>query len=335
MSSNASLKDISTVLDFPARGVKFELETPWMITSGILSHPGAFRRYAGCFSAGIGKSIGYDVREGDQTPVTAEVRSGGKFIGLINAVGLSNIGRERAFEELQEIYPKLNEAGIYFFASIFGDTAEEMAAVVEKLDPVCDAFELNDSCPNIKPGESSGISIGKKPELVAVTTRAVRRVTDKPIWIKHTAAVYIYSPSLAMEVALAGQEEGADGHSTINTVPGGMVIDIHARRPILSRDYGGLSGPAVRPIAVGHIYALYETLGPDVPLIGVGGIETAENVVERVEAGASAVAIGTVLRNKDEEGIIEYATGMENDLKGLLEELDVDSLMELRGAAHR
>lgn len=202
--------------------------------------------------------------------------------GLLNSIGLQNPGME-AF--LEEDIPFLNTVDTTVIANIIGHTVEEYRDVALRLtqEPRVDAFEINISCPNIKEG---GISFGHDPEAAFAVTRAVREVTDKPIMVK--VSPNVAEPWVIAEAAVAA---GADMISAINTLVG-MAIDMPHRRPALGGRTGGLSGPAIKPIAVRIVYEIASRI--KVPVIGMGGISTAEDVVEFLMAGASAVMVGSI-----------------------------------------
>jgi dihydroorotate dehydrogenase (NAD+) catalytic subunit len=167
--------------------------------------------------------------------------------------------------------------------NVVGKTIDEYCAVAAKLDDTdADLLEINISCPNIKEG---GVSFGADPGMASEITRAVKRSTKKPIIMKLTPNVADIS-----EIARAVESEGADGVSLINTLLG-MRIDIHNRKPVLSNRMGGLSGPAVKPVAVRMVYQVRRAV--NIPIIGLGGIMTGEDAAEFLMAGADAISVGT------------------------------------------
>ena len=202
--------------------------------------------------------------------------------GLLNSIGLQNPGME-VF--LQEDVPFLKTVDTAVVANIIGHTVEEYRQVAERLnqEPRIDAFEVNISCPNIKEG---GITFGHDPDQAFRVMEAVRAVTEKPVMVK-------ISPNTAEPwvVAEAVAAAGADMISAINTLVG-MAIDLKARRPALGGRTGGLSGPAIKPVAVRIVYEIASRV--NVPVIGMGGIESAEDVLEFLMAGAQAVMVGTI-----------------------------------------
>ncbi|MDR3072699.1 MAG: dihydroorotate dehydrogenase [Clostridiales Family XIII bacterium] len=212
---------------------------------------------------------------GNPLPRIAETPS-----GMLNAVGLENPGVDAYIE--QEL-PELKQRGMVVIANVAGHEIEEYCAVVRKLDKTdVDILELNVSCPNLKEG---GLAFGVDPKAVHLVTSAAKQHTKKPIIVK-------LSPNVTniVEIAKAAVAAGADGISLINTLVG-MRIDLNTGKPILANGTGGLSGPAIRPIAIRMVYEVAHAV--DVPIIGMGGIMTGEDAYEFLLAGATAVAVGT------------------------------------------
>lgn len=216
-------------------------------------------------------------RLGNPPPRIAETPS-----GMLNAIGLQNPGVERVAEE---IMPRLVQLGVPVIVNIAGDTLEDYAQVARRLDgvPGVAGLEVNISCPNVKKG---GIQFGSDPHTAAEVTRAVKSATGLPVIVKLSPNV---TDLVAMAEAVAGA--GADSLSMINTLLG-MVIDVDRRRPLLGNITGGLSGPAVRPVAVRAVWQVHRAL-PLLPILGMGGIMTARDALEFILAGATAVAVGT------------------------------------------
>ncbi len=229
----------------------------------------------------VTKSVTVRPRKGNPTPRIVETDS-----GMLNAIGLANIGLERFIEEK---VPVLAGLGIPVFVNVAGETIEEYAAVVERLagEGAIAGFELNISCPNVKRG---GIMFGTDAGLVKEITGAVKAACGgKMLMVKLTPNVTDISVT-----AGAAVEAGADALSLVNTFTA-MVIDIEQRKPVLANRTGGLSGPAIRPIAVYLVSKVYSEVAKDagVPIMGMGGIMTASDAIEFIIAGASAVGIGT------------------------------------------
>jgi dihydroorotate dehydrogenase (NAD+) catalytic subunit len=205
--------------------------------------------------------------------------------GMLNAIGLQNPGVERV---VSEILPQLDFSETRFIANVCGSTLEEYVEVTRRFDqsPI-DALEINISCPNVKEG---GVAFGNYPEMSAQVVAACRRATRKPLITK-------LSPNQTdiRENARRCIEAGTDALAVINTVMG-MAIDVATRRPVIGNVQGGLSGPAIKPIALLKVHQVYEVAGPlRIPIIGQGGIVSATDALEFLIAGASAVGIGTAL----------------------------------------
>ena len=201
--------------------------------------------------------------------------------GILNSIGLENPGAEEVARKYGKIWAKL---GVPVIVNVAGYSVEDYVFVVEALDGTAGviAFELNVSCPNVE----GGMLFGSDPQLAAQVTRAVKDATDKPVIVKLTPN----APKDVVAVAQACEEAGADGLTTINTVLG-MRIDIAKRRPMLGTGSGGLSGPAIRPIAVHLTYQVAQVVS--IPIIGAGGVTNASDALEFLMAGASAVQVGT------------------------------------------
>jgi dihydroorotate dehydrogenase (NAD+) catalytic subunit len=205
--------------------------------------------------------------------------------GMLNAIGLQNPGVDHV---VRAILPQLDFTETRFIANVSGSTIEEYVEVTRRFDasPI-DAIEINISCPNVKEG---GVAFGNHPDMSAQVVAACRRVTQKPLITK-------LSPNQTdiRENARRCIEAGTDALAVINTVMG-MAIDVEERRPVIGNVQGGLSGPAIKPIALLKVHQVYEVAGPQgIPIIGQGGITTANDAVEFIIAGATAVGVGTAL----------------------------------------
>jgi len=234
-----------------------------------------------CLGGFITKSITLKPRKGNATPRIVETDS-----GMLNAIGLANIGLDKFIEEKLPILEKMNAA---VFVNVAGQTIDEYVAVVQRLssEKAIAGFELNISCPNVKKG---GISFGTKPEQVKEITSAVKKAAgQKVLMVKLSPTVTDISV-----IARAAVEAGADALSLVNTFTA-MVVDIETRKPVLANRTGGLSGPAIKPIAVHLVNKVYNEVAKSrgIPVLGVGGIRTASDAVEFIIAGASAVGVGT------------------------------------------
>ena len=229
----------------------------------------------------ITKSISIKPREGNLSPRIVETDS-----GMLNAIGWANVGVERFIEEKLPLIRKMSPA---VFVNIAGGTIAEYVAVVERLaeERAIAGFELNISCPNVEHG---GVSFGTDPVQITEITKAIKNASgDKILMVKLAPAVTDISV-----MARAAVDAGADALSLINTFTA-MVIDIETRTPILANRTGGLSGPAIKPIAVYLVNKVYNEVARErnIPILGMGGIRTASDAIEFIIAGASAVAIGT------------------------------------------
>ncbi|MDD7280520.1 dihydroorotate dehydrogenase [Floccifex sp.] len=221
------------------------------------------------------KSATPQERFGNPTPRIAETPS-----GMLNAIGLQNKGVDSIIEN--EL-PFLSKYDTEIIANVAGASEEDYVEVIKKLNdqPVIKAYELNISCPNVKHG---GIGLGTNPELAAHVTRMCKEVATKPVYVK-------LSPNVTDIVAIAKavEEAGADGLVLINTLMG-MRINLKTGKPLLANVTGGLSGPAIKPVAIRMVYQVAQAVS--IPIIGVGGITCAEDVLEFLNAGASAVEVG-------------------------------------------
>ena len=214
-------------------------------------------------------------RFGNPTPRIAETP-----MGMLNAIGLQNHGVDYIIEK--EL-PFLAQFDTEVIANVAGAAEEDYLEVIRKMNSsdVVKAYELNISCPNVKHG---GIGLGTSPELAANITRLAKEVSEKPVYVKLTPNV-----TNIVEIAKAVEKAGADGLVLINTLLG-MRIDLKSGKPLLANTTGGLSGPAIKPVAVRMVYQCAQAV--DIPIIGVGGISSAEDVLEFLYAGASAVEVG-------------------------------------------
>lgn len=248
----------------------------------------------------ITKSITLKARKGNATPRIVETNS-----GMLNAIGLANIGLDKFIEEKLPILEKFTTA---VFVNVAGETIKEYVAVTERLagEKAVAGIELNISCPNVSKG---GISFGTDPQQVAEITSAVKKAAgEKVLMVKLSPAVTDISVT-----ARAAVDSGADALSLINTFPA-MAIDIESRKAVLANKTGGLSGPAIKPVAVYLVNKVYnEVAGRNgIPILGLGGIRNASDAIEFIIAGASAVAVGTAnfvepgCTVKIIEGIREY-----------------------------
>ena len=259
------------------------LANPVFTASGTCGYADELVDFANINALGgfITKSITLKPRKGNPTPRIVETDS-----GMLNAIGLANIGLENFIKEKLPLIEKMTAK---VFVNIAGETIDEYVAVTERLsaEKAIAGLELNISCPNVKKG---GITFGTDPIQVAEITSAVKKAAgEKVLMVKLSPCVTDISV-----IARAAVEAGADALSLINTFTA-MVIDIQTRKPILANRTGGLSGPAIKPIAVYMVNKVYNevTKSCGVPILGLGGIRTASDAIEFIIAGASAVAVGT------------------------------------------
>jgi dihydroorotate dehydrogenase (NAD+) catalytic subunit len=234
--------------------------------------------------------------------------------GMLNAIGLQNIGVERF---VNDVVPRLEDAGATFVANIYGKTVEEYEAVARRLSEVSSlgAIEVNASCPNVREG---GMAFGATPEGIAELTGRVRLATGKPLWVK-------LSPNVTdiARIANAAEGNGADAVSLINTIVG-MAVDHRTRRPELSNVTGGLSGPAIKPVALRMTWEAVKAV--KIPVIGIGGIQSAADALEFLLVGASAVQVGTA-NFRNPRACVDILEGME----AFFREERIKSLEEYRG----
>ena len=259
------------------------------------------------------KGITLQPRAGNPTPRLVETAA-----GVLNSIGLQNPGVERFIGEL---LPGLACFDLPVIVNIAGDTVQDYGRLAARLDRVSGVagLEVNISCPNVKKG---GMQFGSDPDMAAEVTRAVKAGTDKTVIVKLSPNVTSIE-AVAEKVASAG----ADALSMINTLLG-MAIDVKSRRPVLGNVLGGLSGPAVKPVAVRAVWQVYRETG--LPIIGMGGIITAEDAIEFILAGATAIAVGTA-NFVNPQATMDVLAG----IKRYIIENDVQDINELVGAAHR
>jgi len=279
---------------------------------------------SGCFGFGREYSQFYDLsqlgaimikattvepRFGNPTPRVAETSA-----GMLNAIGLQNPGLKKV---MSEELPWLDQYDVPIIANVAGSTEEDYIEVAKEISkaPNVHALELNISCPNVKKG---GITFGTVPEIARKLTEKVKSVSEVPIYVK-------LSPNVTdiVEMAKAVEAGGADGITMINTLVG-MRINLKNARPVIANKTGGLSGPAVKPVAIRMIYEVSQKV--NIPIIGMGGVQNAEDVIEYFYAGASAVAVGTA--NFVDPFVCPTII---NDLPNLLKELGYDHISQCTG----
>jgi dihydroorotate dehydrogenase (NAD+) catalytic subunit len=296
------------------------LPNPLVLASGILgTEAQLLARVAECGAGAVtAKSCSLQYRTGHPNPTVLAWEH-----GLINAVGLANPGVEAEVDELRRAGVMLRPLGVGLIASIFADSVENYALVAERiLLAGVDLIEVNISCPNVHDefGTPFAADAGAAAEVTAAVQASVAgRV---PVLVK-------LSPNVADIAAIAQAVEaaGADGISAINTLTG-MVIDVHARRPVLANRSGGLSGPAIRPLAVRCVYEIAQAV--DLPILGMGGVSTGRDAVEMIMAGAIAVGVGSAVYD---EGPGAFGR-IRDEMMSLMVELGYDRVSGMCGVAH-
>lgn len=292
-----------------------QLDNPVIPASGTFGFGYEFAELydINCLGTFSFKGTTKDPRFGNPTPRIAECSA-----GMINAVGLQNPGVEKVkSQELPKLKACFNKP---VMANVSGFSIEDYAYTCKELDDEEQIgwFEVNISCPNVHGG---GMSFGTSPEAAAQVTRAVKAVTTKPVYMK-------LSPNVTniVDIAKACEEAGADGISMINTLMG-MRIDLKTKKPVIANKQGGFSGPAIKPVALAMVYKVYEAV--KIPIIGMGGIATAEDVIEMMLAGATAVEIGAA-------NLVDpfACRDIIADLPRVMEKYRINSLEEIIGGAH-
>lgn len=289
------------------------LKNPVMVASGTFGFGEEYSDFYDIQKLGalVTKGLTLKPKNGNPPPRLCETPS-----GILNSIGLENPGLA---EFIENIWPKLSKLDLPIIANINGETAEDYRNITKKLDEISKlaALEVNISCPNVEKG---GMAFGQDQKTAYNVVRAVREETSKPIIVK-------LSPNVTdiKEMAKAAVLAGADAISLINTVLG-MAIDINQKKPVFTRTFAGLSGPAVKPIALRMVWEVYQTV--DVPIIAMGGITTWEDAVEFLLAGASAISVGTA-NFIDPLAPIKIIEGLQNYL--IQQNM---TLTQLIGAAH-
>lgn len=261
----------------------------------------------------ISKATTLKPRNGNPQPRLAETAC-----GVLNSIGLQNIGIDAVIKQKAPIWASWR---VPVIVNIAGETIDDYARLAGKLDGVAgiSAIEVNISCPNVKAG---GAEFGTNPKSAAEVTAAVKAATSLPLLVKLTP-----NTSDIAKIAIAVAEAGTDAISLINTIKG-MVIDITQRRPLLGNITGGLSGPAIKPVA---LYMVYEVAGAvEVPVIGCGGITTASDAIEFIMAGASAIQVGTASFTNPRSPL-EVLEGIEQ----FMQQEGIEDIAELIGVARR
>jgi dihydroorotate dehydrogenase (NAD+) catalytic subunit len=286
------LKNQNSFPDLRVKIGTLELRNPVLTASGTFGYAREFANLVNLHRLGgvIVKGISLLPRPGNAPPRIVETSC-----GMLNAIGLENVGVDRFIGEKM---PYLRGINTPVIVNILGESIDEYKRITEKLTVVSgvSAIEVNISCPNVKKG---GIAFSADPEITAAVTRAVKENTDLPVIVK-------LSPNVTdiTLIARAVEQAGADAVSLINTLIG-MAIDLKTKRPCLANIIGGLSGPAIKPVALRMVYQVARSVS--IPVIGIGGIESAEDALEFMLAGATAVQIGTAnfINPKASEEVVE------------------------------
>ncbi len=289
------------------------LSNPTMLAAGVLDETGGSMVEVARAGAGavVTKSIGKRPREGHPNPTVVELE-----VGLLNAMGLPNPGMSSYAAEVKAA----KRAGVPVIGSVFGAAGSEFAELAKSMQRAgADAVELNLSCPHAK---GLGAEVGSDPARVEAVCKAVKRAVRIPVLAKLTP-----NTQSVADLARAAEKGGADALVAINTVKG-MVISPEARMPILANRFGGLSGPAIRPIGVRCVYEIYEAV--KVPVIGVGGVCSAGDALEYIMAGARAVQIGTGVWTQGLGVFRSVSEGVE----AFMNENGFSSLGDVVGVAH-
>jgi dihydroorotate dehydrogenase (NAD+) catalytic subunit len=296
-----------------------QLRNPLVLAAGILgTTPELLLRVA---QSGAGmvttKSCGPRPRAGHPNPTVLDWGH-----GLINAVGLANPGVEEEVEIIAQARDMLDKMGVPLVASIFAETSQGFAEVAQRVAEVGPHFiELNISCPNV--ADDMGQPFASDAVQAALVTAAVREVTSVPIIVKLSPNV----PDIAT-IARSVEQAGADAIAAINSLGPGMIIDVHSGKPILANKVGGVSGPAIRPIAVRCVYDIYRAVS--IPIVGMGGVADGRDALEMIMAGATAVGIGSAVRYHGPE----VFSAILDETKKLMAQEGYDRVAELRGVAH-
>jgi len=290
-----------------------KMKNPTMLASGVLDETGKSMLSVAKAGAGaiVTKSIGKDPRIGHSNPTIVELPQ-----ALLNAMGLPNPGIDAYKTEIAEAL----EGGVPIIGSVFGDGEQEIAEVARAMqDAGVAAIELNLSCPHAK---GYGAEIGSVPEMVEAVCRSVKENVSIPVFAKLTP-----NTSSIVSLAKAAESGGVDAIVAINTLKG-MVISPEAKMPILGNRYGGLSGPAIRPIGVRCVYEIFEVV--KIPVIGVGGVSTGREAIEYIMAGAKAVQVGTAIWKEGPPIFSKIC----REIQEFMEEFGYTKLSEMTGVAH-
>ena len=287
-------------------------KSPIMVASGTYGYGNEVSDFVNLskFGAIITKSVTRNPREGNPPPRIFEVSS-----GMLNSIGLANLGVERYIDEK---IPYLNKIDTNIIINIAGTRIDDYIETLEMLEEANSkhvGYEINISCPNVKEG---GMQFGVSSNMTKELTQELRKKTDKILIMK-------LSPNVTSieDIGLAAQDGGADAVSAINTVMG-MSVDINARKPRLSTVMGGLSGQCIKPIALANVHKLFKSL--DIPIIGIGGISNFEDIIEFMLTGAKFIELGTI--NYKYPNLVETLT---DELQSYLKKHSIDHIQDIVG----
>ncbi len=306
------VKDQNPSADLRVNIGSLELQNPVMTASGTFGYAREFENLVNLHRLGgvVVKGISLAPRAGNPPPRIVETPC-----GMLNAIGLQNVGVKRFIKEKMTYLRAIN---VPVIVNILGDTVEEYREITRRLADTegIAALEVNISCPNVKKG---GVAFGNDPGMAAAVTSAVKEVSTVPVMVKLSPNV-----SDVTKVACAVEDGGADSVSLINTLIG-MAIDLETRKPVLANVIGGLSGPAIKPVALRMVYQVAQVV--KIPVIGIGGIDCTEDALEFLLAGASAIQVGTAnfVNPRVSEDIVD---GMNSYVK----KNKLDSIRDLIGA---
>ncbi len=291
-----------------------KMRNPTVLAAGVLGSTSSSLNWAARSGAGavVTKSFALESNKGYPNPTTVEVEG-----GIINAIGLSNPGVEAFKGELEKL-----EGNVPQIASIYGSTPEDFASLASQVENLVDALELNVSCPHAM--EGCGAAIGQDPDLTSNIVGAVKKSVKIPVIVKLTPNV-----NDIVEIARAAESAGADALTLINSLGPGMKIDLETAHPVLSNRFGGMSGPAIKPIALRCVYQVHQNV--KIPIMGVGGITTYQDVVEFLYAGASCVQIGTAVMYHG----LEVFQKINNGLEKFMRDKNYQTVEEMVGMAHQ
>jgi dihydroorotate dehydrogenase (NAD+) catalytic subunit len=290
-----------------------KLSNPTILASGILGYTGLSMKTVIDAGAGaiVTKSMGFEPRTGYSNPTVAQTNC-----GLLNAMGLPNPGISHFKQEMKT----LKKAKAPIIVSIYGFSPEDFAKVAETATKMgADAIELNVSCPHVK---KAGAEIGSDPKMLSSIIKEVKRTVNKSVIAKLTPNV-----TNITEIAKAAENAGADAITAINTLKA-MSIETETARPILANKFGGLSGPAIKPVAIRCVYDIYRSV--DIPVIGCGGVSSWQDAIEFMLAGASAVQMGTAVAFKGVNVFSSVNRGVDRYLK----RKGIKNVKEIVGRAH-